>query len=88
MFATKRGKSFGKVDWDELGLQVVKVEREFNRKAEFTNEDDRFRKMFYEEPLPPHNQVEAISDEEKKNAVERVFRLNCRNSGTFNHSSR
>ena len=64
MVAAKMGKSFGKDDWDALGLRVLKVEREFNRKAGFTNEDDRLPKMFYEEPLPPHNKVVIISDEE------------------------
>ncbi len=42
----------------------TKAEREFNRKAGFTNEDDRLAKFFYEEPLPPHNTVVVISDEE------------------------
>ena len=64
MVAAKMGKSFGKDDWDALGLRVLKAEREFNRKAGFTNEDDRLPKMFYEEPLPPHNKVVVISDEE------------------------
>jgi len=60
------GKSFDKDDWDALGLRVMKVEREFKRKAGFTNGDDRLPKMFYEEPLPPHNKVVVLSDEEKK----------------------
>jgi aldehyde:ferredoxin oxidoreductase len=64
MVAAKMGKSFGKEDWDALGLRVLKAEREFNRKAGFTNADDRLPKMFYEEPLPPHNKVVVISDEE------------------------
>ena len=64
MVAAKMGKSFGKDDWDALGLRVLKAEREFNRKAGFTNADDRLPKMFYEEPLPPHNKVVVISDEE------------------------
>ena len=47
-----------------LGERVLKAEREFNRKAGFTKEDDRLPKFFYEEPLPPHNTVFVISDEE------------------------
>lgn len=47
-----------------LGTRVLKAEREFNRKAGFTSEDDRLPKFFYEEPLPPHNTVFVISDEE------------------------
>jgi aldehyde:ferredoxin oxidoreductase len=64
MVAAKMGKSFGQDDWHALGLRVLKAEREFNRKAGFTNADDRLPKMFYEEPLPPHNKVVVISDEE------------------------
>jgi len=64
MVAAKMGKSFTEDDWRTLGLRVLKAEREFNRKAGFTNEDDRLPKMFYEEPLPPHNKVVVISDEE------------------------
>ncbi len=47
-----------------LGVRVLKAEREFNRKAGFTNQDDRLPRFFYEEPLPPHNKVFVISDEE------------------------
>ena len=47
-----------------MGIRVLKAEREFNRKAGFTNEDDRLPSFFYKEPLPPHNTVFAISDEE------------------------
>ena len=64
MVAAKMGKSFVQDDWHALGLRVLKAEREFNRKAGFTNADDRLPKMFYEEPLPPHNKAVVISDEE------------------------
>ena len=64
MVAAKSGKSFGEDDWTELGTRILKTEREFNRNAGFTNKDDRLPKMFYEEPLPPHNKVVVVSDEE------------------------
>jgi aldehyde:ferredoxin oxidoreductase len=64
MVAAKSGKSFGEDDWTELGTRILKAEREFNRNAGFTNKDDRLPKMFYEEPLPPHNKVVVVSDEE------------------------
>jgi aldehyde:ferredoxin oxidoreductase len=51
-------------DVTALGIRVLKAEREFNQKAGFTNKDDRLPKFFYEEPLPPHNTVFKISDEE------------------------
>jgi aldehyde:ferredoxin oxidoreductase len=47
-----------------LGTWVLKAEREFNRDAGFTKADDRLPRFFYKEPLPPHNTVFVISDEE------------------------
>ena len=64
MISAKSGKPFGEGDWQELGLKVLKAEREFNRRAGFTNRDDRLPKMFYQEPLPPHNKVVVITDKE------------------------
>ncbi len=60
----KFGTELGPDDIPALGIRVLKAEREFNRKAGFTNKDDRLPKFFYEEPLPPHNAVFVISDEE------------------------
>lgn len=51
-------------DYVALGIRVLKAEREFNRKAGFTNRDDRLAKMFYEEPLPPHNKTVVVTDED------------------------
>ena len=51
-------------DLVNMGIRVLKAEREFNRKAGFTRQDDRLPKFFYEEPLPPHNTVFAVSDDE------------------------
>jgi aldehyde:ferredoxin oxidoreductase len=64
MVAAKLGKPFSEEDWTALGRRILKAEREFNRKAGFTNKDDRLPEMFYKEPLPPHNKVVVISDEE------------------------
>ncbi len=47
-----------------MGIGVLKAEKEFNRRAGFTNEDDRLPSFYYTEPLPPHNTVFVISDEE------------------------
>jgi aldehyde:ferredoxin oxidoreductase len=61
----KLGTQVGPDDFPQgLGVRVLKAEREFNRNAGFTNQDDRLPRFFYEEPLPPHNKVFAISDEE------------------------
>jgi len=64
MVQAKSGKPFTEEDWTNIGKQVLQIEVEFNRKAGFTKEQDRLPKMFYEEPLPPHNKVVVISDEE------------------------
>jgi aldehyde:ferredoxin oxidoreductase len=47
----------------ELGKQTIKMEREFNRRAGFTKEDDRLPKWMTEEPLAPHNAVFDVSTE-------------------------
>ena len=70
MISAKSGKSFTEADWTDLGLRVLKAERAFNRKAGFTNKDDRLPPMFYKEPLPPHNAVVLISDEEMDTTFE------------------
>jgi len=64
MVAAKSGKPFVEEDWNEIGKKILQIEVEFNQKAGFTKEQDRLPKMFYEEPLPPHNKVVVISDEE------------------------
>ncbi len=47
-----------------MGVRTLKAERDFNVKAGLSKEDDRLAKFFYEEPLPPHNKVFLISDED------------------------
>jgi aldehyde:ferredoxin oxidoreductase len=64
MISAKLGQPFGEDDWTALGRRVIQAERDFNRKAGFTNKDDRLPKMFYEEPLPPHNKVVVVTDEQ------------------------
>ncbi len=64
MINAKFGTRLTAADKRALGVRVLKAEREFNRKAGLTNADDRLAKFFYEEPLPPHNTVVVVSDEE------------------------
>jgi aldehyde:ferredoxin oxidoreductase len=65
VIGAKLGTQLGPDDFPHgLGMRVLKAEREFNRKAGFTKQDDRLPRFFYEEPLPPHNTVFVISDEE------------------------
>jgi len=61
-------------DWsvDEaiaLGASIIKKEREFNKKAGFTDKDDRIPEFMRNEPLPPSNEVFDVPDEE----LDRVF---------------
>ncbi|HET9912036.1 MAG TPA: aldehyde ferredoxin oxidoreductase C-terminal domain-containing protein [Anaerolineales bacterium] len=57
--------------WDDLpdnvlqalGKETIKMEREFNRRAGFTKEDDRLPKWMTEQPLPPHNSVFDVSED-------------------------
>ncbi len=61
----------GVMGWDlkaedvvELGKEVLKMERLFNERAGFTNLDDRLPEFMRYEPLPPHNVVWDVPDEE------------------------
>ncbi len=64
MINAKLGTQLGPDDIPAQGVRVLKAEREFNRKAGFTNKDDRLAKFFYEEPLPPHNKVFVVTDDD------------------------
>ncbi len=60
----KTGSQLGPEDVGALGIRVLTAELDFNRRAGFTKEDDRLPAFFYKEPLPPHNTVFDISDED------------------------
>jgi aldehyde:ferredoxin oxidoreductase len=47
-----------------LGRETLKVEREFNRRAGFTAADDRLPEYMRAEPLPPHQAVFDVPDED------------------------
>ena len=47
-----------------LGRETLKLEREFNARAGFTRADDRLPEWMTREPLPPHNAVFDVPDEE------------------------
>jgi aldehyde:ferredoxin oxidoreductase len=42
----------------------LRTEREFNRRAGFTEAHDRLNEAFSREPLPPHNTVFDVPDAE------------------------
>jgi aldehyde:ferredoxin oxidoreductase len=60
--SAKSGTVLGPDALPQLGVRTLKAEREFNRKAGFTNKDDRLPEFFYKEALPPHNAVFAVTD--------------------------
>jgi aldehyde:ferredoxin oxidoreductase len=47
-----------------LGKRVLSAERDFNKRAGFTNAHDRLPRYFYTDPIAPHNQVFGMTDEE------------------------
>jgi aldehyde:ferredoxin oxidoreductase len=47
-----------------LGKSVLKAERDFNSRAGFTKEQDRLPEFFKTEPVPPHNVVFDVKDED------------------------
>jgi aldehyde:ferredoxin oxidoreductase len=58
--------------WDDLpdnilqalGKETIKLEREFNRRAGFTKEDDRIPKWMTEEAIPENGSVFDVTDED------------------------
>ncbi|MHA2294657.1 MAG: aldehyde ferredoxin oxidoreductase C-terminal domain-containing protein [Candidatus Hodarchaeales archaeon] len=57
------------LDPGKYGMEVLKKEREFNKKAGMTKAHDRLPEFFKYEKLPPHNVVFDVTDEE----LDKVF---------------
>jgi aldehyde:ferredoxin oxidoreductase len=51
-------------DVNDLGKQVLTIEREFNKQAGFAAEHDRLPAYFHNENLAPHNVTFKVTDEE------------------------
>jgi aldehyde:ferredoxin oxidoreductase len=47
-----------------LGRKILSTERDFNKRAGFTDADDRLPEFFMEEKLPPHQTVFMVSDDD------------------------
>jgi aldehyde:ferredoxin oxidoreductase len=56
----------------ELGKQTIKMEREFNRRAGFTKEDDRIPKWMTEEAIPENGSVFDVPEEQLDNIFEGI----------------
>ncbi len=52
-----------------LGKETIEMEREFNRRAGFTAQDDRVPRWMHQEPLPPHDTVFDVPEEE----IDRIY---------------
>jgi aldehyde:ferredoxin oxidoreductase len=53
----------------ELGKQTIKMEREFNRRAGFTKEDDRIPQWMTKEAIPETGHVFDVSED----ALDHIF---------------
>jgi len=53
----------------EMGINTLKAEREFNKKAGVSPAQDKLAEFFYTEPLPPTNAVFDVPEEEMKKAI-------------------
>jgi len=56
----------------EMGKEVLRIEKKFNQKADFTDNDDRLPEFFYYEKLPPKNLIFDVSEKEIKK-VKRIL---------------
>lgn len=64
MINARYGKDLTNDDLAELGKNVLRTERDFNKAAGFTNADDRLPNFFKTEKLPSHDVVFDVPDEE------------------------
>ena len=62
------GENFTADDFVNLGVNTLKDELEFNKRAGFTNEDDQLPQFFIDEKLPPHNTQWTFSVDEIQGA--------------------
>jgi len=56
-------------DVARIGKEILELERDFNRRAGFTELDDRLPEFMTYEPLPPHDVVWDVADSE----IDKVF---------------
>jgi len=56
----------------ELGKQTIRMEREFNRRAGFTAQDDRLPEWMRREPLPPHNTTFDVAEQDLDSIFEDI----------------
>jgi aldehyde:ferredoxin oxidoreductase len=64
MVSALTGTPFTAENWVDLGKRTLLCERDFNKRAGFTNLDDRLPEFFCTERLLPHNTVFDVPDAE------------------------
>jgi len=69
MMSAKVGAPYTLEDFFELGKKVLRVERDFNRAAGMTRNDDRLPEFFKIEKIPPHDVAFTVTDED----LDRLF---------------
>ena len=67
LVAAHTGMKFGVDELIALGVNCLKDEQDFNAKAGFTKKDDRLPR-FFNEPLPPHNVIWDLDEDELQGA--------------------
>ncbi|MDD5093791.1 MAG: aldehyde ferredoxin oxidoreductase C-terminal domain-containing protein [Dehalococcoidia bacterium] len=58
------GQTLTAYDVSKLGKTILGYERDFNKRAGFTQQDDRLPEFFRKEPLPPHQVTFNVTDEQ------------------------
>ncbi len=64
MINSKTGSAWTAEDFTRLGEEILKTELNFNRRAGFTEAEDRLPDFFETEELPPHNEVFDVEPHE------------------------
>ena len=64
MLNARYGWQVGEDILQVLGLETIKLEREFNRRAGFSSADDRIPEWMLREPLPPNNGIFDVPDKD------------------------
>jgi len=68
LVAAYTGNPFTTDDLVNLGINCMKDEQLFNERAGFTKKDDKLPRFFETEPLPPHNVVWDLDEDELQGA--------------------
>lgn len=64
MINSKMGSNWSAEDFTRLGEEIIKTELDFNRRAGFTEAENRLPDFFTTEKFPPHNEVFDVEEGE------------------------